>query len=448
MSTSRFQRIVKRDGAVVPFTPLRITNAIYRAAIAVGGRDQKKAEELTDKVIAFLDRNLAKEMPHVEDVQDAIEKVLIEDGHARTAKAFILYRDERARHRAEVDKSGVKRTTEFVPWEKIWRVLNWSIDHRVATVWQLNARITEGSFPDLVRESEEAYSLDIVRAADAILRRRHEVRVVIVAGPSSSGKTTTTIKISEHLKNEGFDFVPFHVDDYFHDLDAHPTDEFGDHDYETPQALNLDMLNADLEKLLKGEEIIPPKFNYKAGKCEPGTKPMRLGPQQILLIDSLHGLFDGMTGSVPAENKFRLYIEPLLQMRGADGSYLRWTDLRLIRRIVRDQRCRNVTPTQTLEHWHYVRSAELRHIVPFVSTVDYIVNGSLSYELPIWSARMRDLFAGWVKAYADNPLKQDAHHRATRVFQMLDAVTPWTDESVIPDDALLREFIGGSKYKY
>jgi uridine kinase len=135
-------------------------------------------------------------------------------------------------------------------------------------------------------------------------------------------------------------------------------------------------------------------------------------------------------------------------MRGVDGPFIRWTDMRLIRRIVRDVANRNVAPKATLDHWHYVRSSELRHIIPHVTTVDYVVNGALPYELPIWAARMKDQFAAWVKECELEPRRPDSLRRAKRVHAMLDSITPWTDESVVPKNALMREFIGGSSYKY
>lgn len=450
MSTPTFQHVKKRDGSIVPFTPLRITNAIYRAAIAVGGRDRTTAENLTDQVISYLHEAHPNEnIPSVEMIQDAIEKTLIENGHARTSKAFILYRNERSQKRLGRNSiSGGPNQGECIPWKKIWEVLNWSVDHRVATVGQLNERIAEGSYFDLVKESEEAYQLDIARAADAILKRKDEIRVVIVAGPSSSGKTTTTMKVAEHLRNEGFDFVPFHVDNYFYDLALHPKDEYGDYDYETPQALDLALINEHLKKLVDGETVEPPFFNFKTGNREGTSHPMTLKKNQILLIDSLHGLFSEMSDGIAASAKFKLYIETLLQMRSTDGTYVRWTDIRLIRRMIRDSMSRNMTPQKTLEHWHYVRSSELRHICPYVSHCDYIVNGALPYELPIWAARMKDSFKTWSSEYIDNPQKADSLRRAQRVSNLLQSITPWKDESIVPEHALLREFIGGSSYKY
>jgi uridine kinase len=155
-----------------------------------------------------------------------------------------------------------------------------------------------------------------------------------------------------------------------------------------------------------------------------------------------------MTEGVPADRKFKLYIETLLQTRGVDGRFVRWTDLRLMRRMLRDATHRSYDPRRTLLHWHYVRSSEMRHIVPYVNTTDYIVNGALAYELPVMRPRLIDHFAQWVEELRDDPNRQDAWLRAQRVHALLDSVTPVEDDSPIPPTSHLREFIGGSCYEY
>lgn len=447
---TELEHIIKRDGRTVPFTKIRITNAIFRAAVAVGERDRDEADRLADKVIDQLGRmSWAESNPSVEEIQDIVEKVLIENGKTKIVKAYILYRAERT-HKRVGRAAHDPRKGDPIPWKKIWQILNWAIDHKVHTIAELNGRIRRGEFGELVRESEDAYQLDIVRAADAILARKDDIRVVIVAGPSSSGKTTTTIKISEHLGKEGFRFVPFHVDHYFHDLDKHPKDEYGDYDYETPQALDLGMINDHLKRLLRGEKVLVPKFDYKAGKRIDNHHEMSLGKDEILLIDSLHGLYKDMTGDILNQHKFRLYIETLLQMRDDEGRYIRWADLRLLRRMTRDKDARHVEPKFTLEHWRYVRDSELDHIVPFSNTVDYTVNGSLPYELPVMKRRWLETFRQWNVEYEKRTDRQDAAERAARIhtlFESLDDISE-ADEREIPKTALIREFVGGSSYKY
>jgi uridine kinase len=159
-------------------------------------------------------------------------------------------------------------------------------------------------------------------------------------------------------------------------------------------------------------------------------------------------LYADMTQGIENDLKFRLYLEPLLQMKDGQGNYVRWTDLRLMRRMVRDAQYRAYNPQRTLEHWYYVRSSEKRNILPYVSTADYVVNTGLPYELPVMRARLFDHFERWVHQYKDDPLRTDAFERAARVSKLLWAVTPVADESTIPPDSLLREFIGGSCYTY
>ena len=351
---TQITHVIKRTGAIVPFNQERITNAIYRAAVAVGGRDRSIADELSNQVVAMLEESAPSgHAPTIEEIQDIVEKVLIENGRAKTAKAYILYRDERARQRQERAKRSL-HLSENIPWRKLWEILDWAVDHDLHTVERLNARIARGEFAEIVRETDRAYNEDITTASE-IIRERGDVRIVIVAGPSSSGKTTTTTKLGHLLKKMGFNLIPLTVDNYFFDLELHPRDEFGDYDFETPQALDLELINDHLARLVAGEEVLTPFYDFKTGKRHEDRTPMQIGPRDIILIDSLHGLYADMTRSVDDELKFKLYIEPLLQMKDADGKFVRWTDLRLMRRMERDATHRAYDPQQTLEHWHYVR---------------------------------------------------------------------------------------------
>lgn len=444
---AEIKSVVKRSGSVVPFTPERITNAIYRAAVAVGGRDRATAENLSRQVVRMLEESLpGGRPPTIEEIQDVVEKVLIENGHAKVAKAYILYRDERARRRQKRAQLA-SRPSENIPWAKIWRVLDWSVEHGVHTVQALNERILNGEFSSIVKEAEAVYNEDVENAAEMIASRRQEVRMVIVAGPSSSGKTTTTIKLSMRLKRMGMKLVTLNVDNYFYDLEMHPKDEFGDYDFETPQALDLDLISEHLLKLVAGREVKIPSYDFKTGRGLKDQTPMRLEADEVLLIDSLHGLYPGMTGAVPDEQKFKLYLEPLLQMKGPEGKYVRWTDLRLIRRMLRDSVHRAYDPQRTLEHWHYVRASEMRNIIPQVHGSDYIVNTGLPFELPLYRPRLLADFARWFEAYRDDPLREDAYLRSMRIHSLLEAVRPVEDDSAVPPDSVLREFIGGSIYE-
>ena len=444
----KIERVIKRTGAVVPFNRLRIVNAIYRAAVAVGGRDRSTAEGLADQVISVLESTVpAGRIPTVEEIQDIVEEVLIENGHARTAKAYILYREERSRHR-RAHTTHQSRDSSNIPYRKLWETLSWAVDHNLHTIEQMNERIARGEFVDIVRESDQFYDEEILAAIELIKARIDEVKIVIIAGPSSSGKTTTTIKLEEHLKRLGANLVALNVDHYFYDLEMHPKDEYGDYDFETPQALDLDLINEHLTKLIAGQEVRIPFYDFKTGQRTNDVTPMHIGPNDMILIDSLHGLYTGMTKDVPRGRKFRLYIETLMQMKCPNGRFVRWTDIRLMRRMLRDSIHRGYSPRQTLEHWHYVRSSELRNIIPHVNTADHVINSALPYELPIMQPRLIDHFSRWVDEYRDDPQRQDAYSRANRVHQMLQKIAPMEDDSAISPSSLLREFIGGSAYDY
>ncbi|MHB8192378.1 MAG: uridine kinase family protein [Bellilinea sp.] len=440
--------VIKRTGAKVPFNPERITNAIYRAAVSVGGRDRQTSENLTRQVVQILEESGAPDqIPTVEEIQDVVEKVLIENGHAKVAKAYILYRDERARSRNTRAVRAAAPSTN-IPWEKLWHVLDWSVSHSVHSISALNERLRRGEIGEIIAESEAAYQEDVDTAVQMIVNRGEQIRIVIISGPSSSGKTTTTMKIDQHLRRLGMKLVTLNVDNYFFDLSIHPKDEFGDYDFETPQALDLDLINQHLSTLVSGDEIMVPHYDFKTGMRTPELTLMRLARDEILLIDSLHGLHVPMTSSVPSEHKFKLYLEPLLQIKDQHGIYARWTDIRLIRRMLRDAAHRAYDPSQTLEHWHYVRSSELRNIIPYINQVDFIINSAMPYELPLYRHKMLEQFTQWVQKYQGDPLRQDALNRARRVQNLLQEVLPHEDDSLVPESSVIREFIGGSLYPY
>jgi len=444
----KIKHVIKRSGALVPFNQERIANAIYRAAVAVGGRDRELSQQLAQKVVNYLEeRYTSTDAPTIEEIQDAVEKILIENGHASVAKGYILYREERARKRQEKARRA-SVPSENIPWAKIWGVLDWASSRGLDSISALNARIEQKEFPHIVHESEAAYEADLDMAAEMVMEKGSKLRMVFISGPSSSGKTTTTIKLGERLKKHGVKLVALNVDNYFFDLEMHPKDEFGDYDFETPQALDLELINSHYKQLIDGKETKIPFYDFKTGTRKLDQTPMKLAGDEVLLIDSLHGLYPPMTHGIDPDRMFKLYLEPLLQMRGPDDDYVRWTDLRLMRRMLRDAKYRAYNPQQTLEHWHYVRSSELRNIIPYINTTDYIVNTGMPYELPIYRPMLLEHFEKWIREYVEDPLHEDAFERSNRVYRVLKAVLPVEDDSAIPASSVLREFIGGSCYEY
>jgi uridine kinase len=440
-------RIVKRDGRVVPFDRDKITFAVLSAAVAVGGRDRATAERVTDDVIRLLERRAQDDsMPTVEEVQDLVEKALIERGHARTAKAYIVYRYEHALKRAGM--RSLTYSADNIPYEKLWEALSWAVDHGCVSLAQIAAAVREGRYPQLIQASEEFYRQELDRALERVQERLEALRLVVVAGPSSSGKTTTTIKVEERLRAGGRRLVPINIDNFFFDLAKHPRDVQGDYDFETPQALDMSLIGNTLQRLMSGERVELPFYNFKAGRREGASGVLALAPDEVLLIDSLHGLYPEMTEAVPGENKFKIYIETLAQVKDSSGQFVRWADIRLLRRMVRDMQFRNYSPRQTVQHWHFVRRSELRYIVPRLREADAIVNSFLPFELPIMRHRLGSLFPGFIEEFAADPERSDALDRARRVQAMFQEIPAWSDESAVPGDSLLREFIGGSAYSY
>ena len=312
----------------------------------------------------------------------------------------------------------------------------------------MNDRIRAGEYPQIVTESEAAYTVDLERAVNNILVRKNKLKLVLITGPSSSGKTTTTIKINQKLKEHGLKLVTLNVDNYFYDLEMHPKDEFGDYDFETPYALDLQLINNHLLDLIAGKQVDVPLYDFKLGKRESTVTPMSLKEDELILIDSHHGLFPGLTSAISDDIKFKLFLEPLLQMKGNNGEYIHWTDIRMMRRMLRDAIHRSYNPRQTLEHWHYVRNSEMRHIIPNIVRADEVINSSMPYELPIFVHRLLNQFIDWQKQYRDDPLREDAFMRADRVAELLKTIQPVEDDHCIPSDSVVREFIGGSSLSY
>ena len=442
---NKITQIVKRDGTVVPFDQEKVVTAIYKAAAAAGGHNRELSEKLSDEVVRTLNHCFQPpDMPTVEEIQDMVEKVLIENGHAKTAKAYIVYREYRRREREH--KTQKRGRESPLPYRLMYENLLWNIDHGCETIENLNRRVRDGSFADLIRDADKAYNESVRRAAEAVVSEE-DIRLIIVAGPSSSGKTTTTAKLAKCLKELGVETVLLNLDHYFFDLELHPKDEHGDYDFETPEALDINLINEHLTQLIEGKPARMPRYDFKVGKRLEEVEEVSIQPHQVILIDTLHGLYEPLTDGVEDHLKFRLYIETIEIMRDIEGDFLRWADIRLLRRMVRDHAQRGYDPKQTVGHWHYVRRSELKHIIPFIRNADYKLNGGLPYELPFHRKHSYQYLPAFIEAWKDEPKRRDAYIRAERVHRLLSQVEACGDESIVPGDSLLREFIGGSVYK-
>lgn len=445
MQTCPIASIVKRDGAPVRYDRGRISTAIFKALRSVGRADLGLSESLAEQVERTLVAAYSGTMgPTVEDIQDVAENVLMENGLTDVARSYIIYRHERALLRSA--RAYSFEIADYVPYRKIYDVLRWNTEHGCDSVRGLNRIVRNGDFPAFVLGVDRRYQEEVDLAAQGIARGMDRIRIVIVAGPSSSGKTTTTLEIGRRLKQRGCRLKTLNLDHYFFDLERHPKDEFGDYDYETPQALDLELIDRHLSLLIAGNTVRTPHYNFTTGRSTPNAHELRLDDDELLLLDSLHGLHDALTGRIPAEKKYKVYVETLGQIKGSDGTLMRWADNRLLRRMQRDRQFRNLQPMETLTHWHYVRRSELKNIIPFIHTADCIVNTALPYELPILKAKLFPYITRARRLYGQSPERRDAYLRAARVHDFLKLLKPVRDDACVPPTSLLREFIGGGEY--
>lgn len=304
----------------------------------------------------------------------------------------------------------------------------------IDTLAKLNEKIKNGQAKDCILLSEALHEKKISDLADKI-KERENVRMVLIAGPSSSGKTTFAHKLGVQLRLNGFKPVTISVDNYFVEREQNPIDEFGNYDFEAIEAIDLDLFNEHLTKLLNGEEIDVPTFDFSVGKKRYLGEKMHLADDEILVIEGIHCLNDRLTRSIPSENKFKVYISDLTVLNIDYYNRISTTDTRLIRRIVRDYKYRGYSAIHTLQMWYSVNRGEHKNIFPFQEEADAMFNSSLVYELSV------------LKAYAlpllreiDNSYKE--YSEAKRLCTLLEYFED-IPENDIPNTSLLREFIGG-----
>lgn len=464
---NKIAQIKNRNGMLVTFNQQRVTSAILRAARSIGGFDQdilpnsiynsfkNKSDEdiarlLSDDVVMCMNSNksnLNRDFPpDIEMVQDQVVHVLRSRGFIDTADVYEVYRWGKSKVRGKEISEDQFAGNGF-PDDKIVEVQTWNSEHHCDTIQNLNSWVLSGKFRDLVEMSVEEYERQLDQVAENFLAKG-TVRVLLVTGPSSSGKTTTTAKLEKRLAKQGLRFRTLNLDDYFLGLHDYPRDAFGDWDFETPQALRIDLIDNHLVRLLEGETIRIPRYDFKTGISHLEVADFHIDADEVLLLDSLHGLYPPMTRSVDDSLKFKLLIEALSVIKLGDGNsgvFTKATDLRMLRRMLRDRDHRNHSPEMTLGHWHFVRKGELRDMIPYIRTVDSLINGGLAFELPVLKQCMGEDFPDPQKFLEQG--RFDAYVRGERVRRLLESLLPQEDIStaVIPPDCHLREFIGGLK---
>jgi len=308
----------------------------------------------------------------------------------------------------------------------------------VNTVYRLNKKVEEGKAKDTILLAEALHDKKIAQLADTIKNKK--IKVILIAGPSSSGKTTFAKKLGIQLRLNGVKPVTLSVDNYFVERKDNPVDAEGNLDFECLEAIDLSLLNKDLTALLEGKEIQVPTFDFKEGVKKYKGNTMQLAEEEVLIMEGIHCLNDALTPSIPRENKFKIYISALTVLNIDYYNRISTTDTRLVRRLVRDSKFRGYTALQTLQKWTSVNRGEDRYIYPYQEQADAMMNTSLVYELAV------------LKKYAIPLLKEiDQTHTeyadAQRMIALLEYFKDIPD-TYVPSDSLLREFIGKGVFEY
>ena len=333
-----------------------------------------------------------------------------------------------------------------VPQQKMYEVFSeykdWVDIIGVSNVGSLNQMISDGKSTGLIQIGEALHEKKIAQIADTIASAHAErgVRMVLIAGPSSSGKTTFCKRLGIGLGVLGFHPQSISLDDYFVERSKTPRDESGDYDYEALEAIDLALFNDHLRRLFAGEAVVLPRYNFITGLREWHDTPLQLDDKSILLVEGIHGLNPRLTDGVEENLKFRVYISALTSISMDDLSRIPTTDNRLLRRMIRDYASRGCDATATLQRWASVRKGEDKHIFPYQENADVMFNSSLFYEIPVLKAFALPLLHSV-------PDTVEEYGEAQRLFKFLDNFLSIAPDA-IPPTSILREFVGGSSFKY
>lgn len=307
------------------------------------------------------------------------------------------------------------------------------------TVGDLNDAVDKGFATDIINVNEALQEKKIARIADQIAAR-HDVKLVLLAGPSSSGKTTTCKRLSIQLLTCGLKPLQISLDDYFIDRDKTPLDANGEYDYESIHALNIALINEQFNALFKGEEIELPRYNFQAGKSEKSGKRLKLGPNDIVVVEGIHALNPELTAQIPEQQKFRVYVSALTTILLDEHNYIPTTDNRLLRRIIRDYKYRGVSAQESIHRWPSVRAGEERWIFPYQENADAMFNSAMLYELAVIKQQAEPL----LEQVPENCEEYAEAHRLLKFLRYFHAIS----YRQLAPTSLLREFLGGSSFKY
>jgi len=315
---------------------------------------------------------------------------------------------------------------------------NWGNNLNIRNLGELNDYITSHNAGDIIQLSEIMQNYKLLNIAEEIVLNKENYKIILLSGPSSSGKTTTSMKLSLYLKSLGMNPTHLSLDDYFHEREDTPLGPNGKPDFESLKAIDVKLFDSQISKMLKGNKVTVPTFNFIEGKKE-YKRTVQLKENDIIIIEGLHALNEELLTNIPKKQKFKIYLSPLTYLSIDNDNRISMTDLRLLRRMVRDNRTRGYNPSKTLNSWRDVRDGEEKYVFPFQDSADVMFNTSLAYELAV------------LKSYAEPLLftiqpEDPEYETAKRLLGLLKNVLPIPSETV-PKVSILREFIGGSYFE-
>lgn len=334
-------------------------------------------------------------------------------------------------------------TLDYQHHEKLFKAFleytRWGQMVGINNAADLNERVSTGKYDEVIRIAELCYNNQLNEIADVIKERINEIKLILIAGPSSSGKTTTSKKLESYIRSKGINTISVSIDDYFLNREETPLDQNGEPDFESLRAIDVDLFNKHLLKLVNGEKVELPTYNFSLGKREYHSEPIKLGQNDVIIIEGLHALNDELTLSIERRNKYKIYISPLTQLNVDEHNRIFTSDTRKLRRIVRDNKYRGYMAEDTLKQWKKVREGEEKYIFPYQDDADRVVNSAFTYEI------------GVLKIYAEPllfsvPETSQYYSEAIRLINFLRNFLPIPSEGV-PADSVLREFIGGSVFR-
>ena len=337
------------------------------------------------------------------------------------------------------DNKKVKRYTHHANYfNTLEEYSAWGNNLNINNIGELNDYITSNKPADIIQLSEIMQDYKLLSIAEQIVLNKEDYKIILLSGPSSSGKTTSAMKLSLYLKSLGLNPTHLSLDDYFHERAETPLGEDGKPDFESITAIDIKLFDNQISKLLKGTKVTVPTFNFIDGKKE-YKRTVELKENDILIIEGLHALNEELLTNIPRKKKFKIYVSPLTYLNIDNDNRISMTDIRLLRRMVRDNRTRGYSPSVTLGTWMKVRSGEEKHVFPYQDNADALFNTSLAYELSVLKTYAEPLL---FSIKEDNPEYQTAQ----RLIELLKFILPIPSESV-PKTSILREFIGGSYFE-